>query len=761
MIVDLERNDLSRVCEPGSVRWPELMAERELAGVDAPRLDRRGHAARGRDARGAPRGDLPRRVGHRRAEDRRGRPDRRARARRPRRVDGRARHGPAERRPRPRAHDPHVRGRGRPHPPLGRRRDRLGLRAGGGDRAETWVKARAAARRARRAAPRARARDDAARARRGGRGVVDPDVPVLHADDEALLRGRAAFETLRVYGGRPFRLDAHLDRLESVVGADRARADPACRARGARRGGARGRRASRTPCCASSGRPGARAARRSALALVSAIPPVDRGGARTRGPLVSLLGVRAAAPWLLGGVKSTSYAVNMAAEAEAKRRGADDAVFVDHDGIVLEGPVTNVWWRRGQHARHALVRARDPGRRHARRRCSSSRRSSGYEVEEGDVSARRAARRRRGVRLLVGARDAAGRRAWTGRRSRSATPLRRCRPRCARSPRAEPVAVCDSESITSPRWPATRSDWAGWRSRTACSSTARPPGAAPSGSPTGRSRSPRRRKRVPGAEGQEPAPPGPAEARRRVRASSRRSSARCPRRRCPFERPAVIGMMAASTVAVRAVRDEPRAAAARPRAGERAPLVRARARRAARRRARRLPRRRARLDRVVRARRAPPEGARALRLAPRRAAARDDRASATRSPRAPPSTCAGRRAPRPRSARSAASVELFGWMTRHPDSPLARALARPGTSSRRGSRPRSRADAQLEVAAGRARRLPGPGAGRRPRPLRRGRGSRRRRSRSRSRRSRRATTPTRTSTTRARPCSPTAAGRGC
>jgi para-aminobenzoate synthetase component I len=33
MIVDLERNDLARVCEPGSVVWPELMVQREVAGV--------------------------------------------------------------------------------------------------------------------------------------------------------------------------------------------------------------------------------------------------------------------------------------------------------------------------------------------------------------------------------------------------------------------------------------------------------------------------------------------------------------------------------------------------------------------------------------------------------------------------------------------------------------------------------------------------------------------------------------------------------
>ncbi len=33
MIVDLERNDLGRVCVSGTVRWPELMAARAMAGV--------------------------------------------------------------------------------------------------------------------------------------------------------------------------------------------------------------------------------------------------------------------------------------------------------------------------------------------------------------------------------------------------------------------------------------------------------------------------------------------------------------------------------------------------------------------------------------------------------------------------------------------------------------------------------------------------------------------------------------------------------
>ena len=138
----------------------------------------------------------------------------------------------------------------------------------------------------------------------------------------------------------------HLDRLAASAGRigleppgrGRARAPRGARARAG--GDARGR----APALLDAG-PARREHR--GVALVGPIPAWIED-ARARGQrLVSLLHPRRSAPWLLPATKSTSYAVNIAAEAEAKARGADDAVFVDADGIVLEGPVTNVWWREG------------------------------------------------------------------------------------------------------------------------------------------------------------------------------------------------------------------------------------------------------------------------------------------------------------------------------------------------------------------------------------------------------------------------------
>ena len=179
----------------------------------------------------------------------------------------------------------------------------------------------------------------------GGRGLVDPEEPVLRADDEALLRGRAAFETVRIYGGRPYRLAQHLERL--AQSADRIGL-PAANVLELTELAA----LAVEDADAEEGvlrlfwTPGNGEGAPTSLALVSALP-THYDALRERGQrLISLRGFRAEEPWLLPGVKSTSYAVNMAAEAEAKGRGADDAVFVDRDAIVLEGPTTNVWWRR-------------------------------------------------------------------------------------------------------------------------------------------------------------------------------------------------------------------------------------------------------------------------------------------------------------------------------------------------------------------------------------------------------------------------------
>ena len=176
-----------------------------------------------------------------------------------------------------------------------------------------------------------------------GRGLVPPGEPVIHVDDEAFMRGRGAFESLRVYGGRPFRLAEHLDRLDVscarlavdlpalselhdlvTLALDEAGATEAVLRIYATPGHGDG------PI---------------ALAVVTELPS---GLEELRATGIRAISVEFRPADLIGGLKSTSYALNMMAVDEARARGADDAVFVAGDGTVLEATTSNVWWRRGR-----------------------------------------------------------------------------------------------------------------------------------------------------------------------------------------------------------------------------------------------------------------------------------------------------------------------------------------------------------------------------------------------------------------------------
>jgi 4-amino-4-deoxychorismate lyase len=183
-----------------------------------------------------------------------------------------------------------------------------------------------------------------------GAAVVDGDRPALDPLDLALVRGEAVFETVRVHRGRPFRLGAHLDRL----GASAAALDlvlPEGLEELARRAvaAAAGRDAMLRLVCT---RGPEQAAAPAAFAICSELPAAYEQE-RRRGLKLVLLTlacdplVRAASPWLLPGVKSTSYAVNMAAQRAARATGADDAVFVGLGGELLEAPTASLWWRSG------------------------------------------------------------------------------------------------------------------------------------------------------------------------------------------------------------------------------------------------------------------------------------------------------------------------------------------------------------------------------------------------------------------------------
>ncbi len=180
---------------------------------------------------------------------------------------------------------------------------------------------------------------------------VDPAAPALTVGELSTQRGDGIFESIGVIDGHPQEVEAHLSRLAHsaqlcdlpVPHAEQWRQAVALAASACGAGEAviklilsRGIEHGPTP-----------------TAWVTAAPAADFSIARSRGiRVVTLdrgyaLDVPSRAPWLLLGAKTLSYAVNMAALREARRRGADDAIFTTSDGYVLEAPTASLILRRG------------------------------------------------------------------------------------------------------------------------------------------------------------------------------------------------------------------------------------------------------------------------------------------------------------------------------------------------------------------------------------------------------------------------------
>ncbi|HEY8302900.1 MAG TPA: aminotransferase class IV [Jatrophihabitans sp.] len=188
-----------------------------------------------------------------------------------------------------------------------------------------------------------------------GAGIVDPATPVIRADDPGLTRGDGCFEGARLLtradGTRyAAKLDRHLARMARSAAALEIAFDPAP-----------WQELVAVACAAWTG--GDEAAIKlvltrgtngqpSGFLTVVALDP-DWARQRVEGIRVAVLdrGYPADAftdtPWLLGGVKTLSYAVNMAAIREAARRGAEDVLFVSSDGHVLEAPTGTAVWASG------------------------------------------------------------------------------------------------------------------------------------------------------------------------------------------------------------------------------------------------------------------------------------------------------------------------------------------------------------------------------------------------------------------------------
>jgi branched-chain amino acid aminotransferase len=147
--------------------------------------------------------------------------------------------------------------------------------------------------------------------------------------DDGLYRGDGAFEVIRLYGGRPFALGDHLDRLQRSAAAielefDHGALEAEIAALLTELGDADGQLRLIVT----------RGGRR--IAATEPIPPHAES--------VRVATVTYSPSVILNGVKSLSYAANMQATRIAQGKGADEAVLVQPDGTILEPPTSSIFW---------------------------------------------------------------------------------------------------------------------------------------------------------------------------------------------------------------------------------------------------------------------------------------------------------------------------------------------------------------------------------------------------------------------------------
>ncbi|AZG45730.1 aminodeoxychorismate lyase [Gordonia insulae] len=183
--------------------------------------------------------------------------------------------------------------------------------------------------------------------------VHDPDVPFLHADDLAALRGDGVFETLLIRSGRTRRVGAHLDRLErsaemmDLPKPDRDTWQSAIDVAEKQWQETGGDGEAWLRLVYSRGRESAPDGDPTAYVMAGAV--ADRvNRARADGISVVTLDrgfstdLAGSARWQLLGAKTLSYATNMAALRHAADEGFDDVIYLSSEGFVLEGPRSTV-----------------------------------------------------------------------------------------------------------------------------------------------------------------------------------------------------------------------------------------------------------------------------------------------------------------------------------------------------------------------------------------------------------------------------------